>query len=214
MRALEDVLSPAFRKVLWRSIGLTIALFAGILLAVETGISFMTAFPWPWLGTVLAVATGLGIFAAFIFLMAPVTAVFAGFYLDEIAEIVETRDYAQDLPGRPISAMTGAIIAVQFGLLVLLVNLLLLPTLFFGIGAILMLIANAYLLGREYFSMVAMRHMPVRDAAMLRKANTGRIFTAAFIPAAIAMIPVVNILVPLFSTSYFVHIFKKIIHDQ
>ncbi len=208
--ALEDVMSQKFRGVLWKSVGLTILLFIGILFALEASLSMLTMIPWPWLSTVLAIATGLGVFAAMFFLIAPVTAIFAGLFLDEIAEVVELRDYPEDPPGQPLSTATSGIIALQFGLLVLLVNLLLLPTLFFGIGAILMIIANAYFLGREYFSMIAMRHLPVRQANALRKENMGRIFAAGLIPAGLVLVPVVNVLVPLFSTSYFVHIFKKI----
>ena len=210
IRALEDVMSKKFRGVLWKSIGLTVLLFIGILVALEVTLSMLTAIPWPWLETVLAVATGLGVFAAMFFLIAPVTAVFAGLFLDEIAEVVEQRDYPNDPSGNPLTTMTAMFIALQFGLLVLLVNLMLLPTLFFGIGAFLMVVANAYFLGREYFSMIAMRHLPVHQANELRKANMGRIFAAGLIPAGLVLIPVVNILVPLFSTSYFVHIFKKI----
>jgi len=212
--ALEDVMSPRFRRVLWRSLGLTILLFIAILLGLEVALSMLTGIPWPWLETILAVAAGLGVFAALFFLVAPVTAVFAGLFLDEIAEIVEQRDYSTDLPGKPLSTGKAVFIALQFGSLVLLVNLILLPTLFFGIGAFFMAIANAYLLGREYFSMIAMRHLPVRQANELRKANMGRIFAAGLIPAALVLVPFVNILVPLFSTSYFVHIFKKIQLDN
>ena len=53
-----------------------------------------------------------------------------------------------------------------------------------------------------------MRHMPVEDARELRKANSPQILAAGFIPAVLALVPFVNLIVPLFSTSYFVHIFK------
>ena len=78
----------------------------------------------------------------------------------------------------------------------------------FGIGAIALLIANAYLLSREYFEMAAMRHMPVEEAKLLRRENSTRIFASGFIPVLLALVPLVNLTVPLFSTSYFVHIFK------
>ncbi len=210
LKALGDMFSPRFRSVLWKAIGLSILLFVAILIGVEVVLSIMVAFPWPWLETVLAVATGLGLLAAFVFLMAPVTAVFAGLFLDEIAELVEQRDYAGDRPGRPLSNSTGLMIGIQFGLLVLAVNLMVLPLLFLGIGAAIKVCADAYLLGREYFQMVAMRHLPVADAKALRKANAGRVFAAGLIPAGLALVPIVNFLVPLFSTAYFVHIFKKV----
>ena len=99
---------------------------------------------------------------------------------------------------------------MRFGLLVLALNILLLPSFFFGIGAITMLIANAYLLSREYFEMAAMRHMPIEDARKLRKENAPQIFLAGVLPALLALVPLVNLAVPLYATSYFVHIFKQV----
>ena len=56
---------------------LSIALFTVLWLGIEYAISWITLIPWPWLLTTLQIVTGLGLFAAFFFLMAPVTAVFA-----------------------------------------------------------------------------------------------------------------------------------------
>ena len=214
IKAVNDVLSPPFRKVLWKALGLSVLLFVAILVTLEVILSVLVAFPWPWLETILAVATGLGLFAAFFFLMAPVTAVFAGLFLDEIAEVVEQRDYPDDLAGKPLANLAALVIGIQFGLLVLLINLAMLPLLFVGIGAALMVIANAYLLGREYFQMIAMRHLPVKQAKALRKQNAGRVFAAGLIPAGLALVPILNLFVPLFSTAYFVHIFKRIAADD
>jgi len=52
--------------------------------------------------------------------------------------------------------------------------------------------------------------MPAHEAHALRKFNAARVFAAGLIPAGLALIPVVNLFVPLFATSYFVHIFKKV----
>ncbi len=77
-----------------------------------------------------------------------------------------------------------------------------------------MLVVNSYLLSREYFTMVAVRHMPIAQAHDYRRANAGRIWAAGLIPAGLALVPFLNILVPLFSTSYFVHIYKRIRRDE
>ena len=99
--------------------------------------------------------------------------------------------------------------SLQFAGLVLLVNLAALPLIFTGIGAAALVTINAYLLSREYFEMIAMRHLPVEDARRLRKQNAAAIFAAGFIPALLSLVPIVNLVVPLFATSYFVHIFKR-----
>ena len=100
------------------------------------------------------------------------------------------------------------VLALKFGLVVLFVNLAVLPLVFTGIGAMALIVANAYLLSREYFEMAAMRHMDPDDAKALRKANSPYVFVAGLLPALISMVPIVNLVVPLFATSYFVHIFK------
>ncbi|MGI9514742.1 MAG: EI24 domain-containing protein [Anderseniella sp.] len=213
-RAMRDVLSPEFRSILAKAIGLTLLVFIGVLATLWIGREALLVLPWTWLDEVIAGAASLVLLVVFFFLMAPVTAVFAGLFLDTAADIVEVKHYPREAKGKPPSAWSSALMGLQFGLLVLAVNILVLPTVFFGIGVAIMLVANAYLLGREYFTMVAMRYMPARQAASLRKLNSGRVWAAGLIPAGLALIPFLNILVPLFSTSYFVHIFKKIATDQ
>lgn len=213
-RGFKDVLSPAFRSILWKAIGLTVLLFICVVAALWVGSAALLTLPWPWLDEVIAGVGSIALIVIFFFLMAPVTALFAGFFLDAAADIVELRHYPLEPKGQPPSAVSSGLLGIQFGLLVLLVNILVLPTIFLGIGIFIMLTANAYLLSREYFTMVAMRHMPIRNAKQLRKANASRVWAAGLIPAGLALVPFLSVLVPLFSTSYFVHIFKKIQKDE
>jgi CysZ protein len=123
---------------------------------------------------------------------------------------VEQRHYAADAPGTPLSALQAIVVGLQFGLLVLAINILALPLVFTGVGAIALVIINAYLLSREYFEMAAMRHLEKEDAKDLRQANGFQIFVAGLLPALMALVPLLNLLVPVFATSYFVHLFKQV----
>lgn len=209
-RALGDLFSPDFRSVLFKALGLTIALFIAVLLIAEVLIASFTNFSWPWADGLVGLGTGLVLLVAFFFLMSPVTAAFAGLFLDRIAEKVEEKHYPLDPPGSPLPAGKAILMAIQFFVVVLLVNLAVLPTVFFGFGAFVLIAANAYLIGREYFEMVAMRHMPVEEAKILRKENSPAIFVAALLPAFMSIVPFVNLVVPLFSTAYFTHLFKSV----
>lgn len=209
-KALADLTSPDFRSILWKAIGLTLLLFIGLFAAVQAVFWFLTLVPWPWVETLMAVGSGLLLLVAFFFLMSPVTAMFAGLYLDTVAEKVERKHYPREMAGVAMPALKGVLLAVQFGLLVLLVNLLALPLVFTGFGAIALVMINAYLLSREYFEMAAMRVMPVADAKQFRKDNAVAVFAAGFLPALLTMVPVVNLTVPLFATSYFVHLFRQV----
>jgi CysZ protein len=208
--AISDVLSSDLQSVLWKAIGLALALFITILVGAEALFWFMQFLPWRWAQDVLAVVAGLGLVVLFFFLMAPVTALFAGLYLDTIAAKVEARHYGKDAIGTGLSGFTAIKVSLQFGLLILLINILALPFIFTGIGAILLVVINAYLISREYFEMAAMRHLPVDEARELRKENGPAVFAAGFLPALLALVPLANLLVPLFATSYFVHLFKNL----
>jgi CysZ protein len=209
-KALNDLTSPEFRSVLWKAIGLSILLFIAVFFAVQALFWFMTLFPWPWLEAIAAVGAGLGLIVAFFFLMVPVTALFAGLYLDDVAAKVEQKHYAREGLGKPQPTFKSILLALQFGLLVLAVNLLALPLILTGFGAIVLVVINAYLLSREYFEMAAMRFMSPTEAKDLRQDNAVAVFTAGLLPAVMALVPILNLTIPVFATSYFVHLFKQV----
>ena len=209
-KAFGDLFLPEFRAVLLKALSLTLALFIGTLIGVEVLLEALTQFSWAWADWALGIGTGLALFVAFFFLMSPVTAAFAGLFLDDIARKVEIRHYPHDRPGVPLPTSKAIVMAIQFFFLILLINLAVLPIVLFGIGAIALVVANAYLLSREYFEMVAMRHMPPEEARAMRQVNSPQIFVAGLLPALLALVPFVNLIVPLYATSYFVHLFKSV----
>jgi CysZ protein len=208
--AARDVLSPPFRAVLWKSIALSVLLFVCLLLGSQFALSYLELARYVWLEPVIAVAAGAGLLLAFIVLAAPVTALFAGFFLDHIASLVEQTHYSADPPGKPLPVAQALLTSLRFTLSVLFVNVLALPFLLFGVGVIAMLLANAYLLSREYFEMAGHRHLPPGRIAELRRGHARRLFAAGLLPAAMMLIPFVNLFVPLFATAYFTHIFKSV----
>ena len=209
VKALNDITSPDMRLVLWKSIALSVVLFAALLWGIEYVLSILASTPWPWLTSGLQLVTGLGLFAAFFYLMAPVTALFAGLFQDGIAARLEARHYSYQPAGKALSYGTAFLVSLKFAGLALGVDLVVSPmVLFAGSGAVLILCANAYVISREYFELTAARYMPLADAAALRRDHALRIFVAGLIPAALAMVPFVNFVTPVFATSYFLHYFK------
>jgi CysZ protein len=209
VKALNDITSPDMRSVLWKSIALSVALFAALLWGIEYVLSILASTPWPWLTSGLQLVTGLGLFAAFFYLMAPVTALFAGLFQDIIAAKLEARHYSHQTAGKALSYGVALLTSVKFAGLALAVDLVVSPlVLFAGAGAVLILCANAYVISREYFELTAARYMPMGDAVALRRDHALRIFVAGLIPAALSMVPFVSFITPVFATSYFLHFFK------
>ena len=211
LAALNDVLSPPFRAVMWRSLGLTLLFLIGAWLALQAVLARLVDLPLAWLETTLAVVTGLGTFLGMVFLIAPVTSLIAGLAQDEIADLVEETHYPADPPGRALPLADAIAAALKFTLLVLIVNLLaLLLVLLPGINIAVFFLANGYLLGREFFEFAARRHHSAADARRLRKAHGGTIMLAGLLIAALLSIPLANLFTPLFATAFMVHLHKRL----
>jgi uncharacterized protein involved in cysteine biosynthesis len=225
LMALSQMFSPSFRSVLLKSIGLALIflIVLGIILDRTfswlngTGSQWLEAsggalFHWPIvaLGWVLTIAVGIGLFAGAIFLMPAVTSLVASFFSDEIADHVEQFHYPADVPGTALPITRAMIEGIKTALLALLIYLCALPFLIFaGLGAVIFFIATAYLLGREYFELVAMRFHPVEEAKALHRARRGEVFVAGLFIAAFVSIPIVNLATPLFGTAFMVHVYKR-----
>jgi CysZ protein len=145
------------------------------------------------------------------FLIAPVTSVFAGVFLDEIAEAVEKNHYPTDTPGTALTLSQSVGITARFLSLVLIANLIaLLLVIFLGLGFIIFFLVNGYLLGREYFQFAALRHRSTQEVDALREKHGFSIFIAGLAIAVVLSIPIVNLLTPLFAGALMVHVFKTL----
>ena len=211
-RAAGQLFAPEFRSVLWKSLGLTILLLLVAWIALEAVIStFLAPFlgPWPWLATALVWLMGTGMFIGAIFLVAPVSAMFAGVFLDDVALAVEQRNYPGDRPGTPMAMMPSIWLAVKFTVLVVAANLLaLLLVLLPGINFAIFFLLNGYLVGREYFQFAAMRFCSEKDAETLRLANSGIVFMAGLVIAGFMAVPILNLATPVFAAAMMVHLHK------
>ena len=222
--------SPPFRKVLLKSIGL--AMLVLILLGIGLqrllawlageGAHYLEGVTGPGMQTPLhallwmvVIISGFGLLVGAVFIMPVVTAFVASFFSDEIAAEVERTHYPADPPGMPVPVMTGAIEGIKTALLALLVYLCAVPFLLFaGLGFLIFFVATAWLLGREYFLLAAMRFHSVEEAKRLRKTHHGAVVLAGTFIAAFVSIPILNLATPLFGTAFMVHMHKKIVGSR
>ncbi len=210
-RAFSQLFSPAFRSVLFKSLGLTIGLLLVAIVALTTLFGMFAALPG-WLEWTIQILGGLGLVVGSIFLIGPITGLIASLYLDEIAAEIERADYPNDPAGQPLGTVEGMKVALKFGLLVVGVNIVVLFLLLVpGVNIVAFFIANGYLLGREYFELAALRYMPLADAQALRRDNRLRVFLSGLIIAAMVSVPLLNLLTPLFATAFMVHSVKSVL---
>lgn len=215
VKALGEILTRPFWPVLVKSVGATALLFIVMFLALEWVLGAFVPFATGWVELLVQMLLGATLLIAFWFVAAPLTALVAGILVDDIAETVERVDYPGDVPGRAPGVVEGLVQAIRFGGVVLLANIVALMLLLVpGINLIAFLLANAFLLGREYFELCALRHLSRQDMALLRARHAGKLFVAGLIIAGFLVIPVVNFLTPLFATTFMMHVYKRLETDM
>ncbi len=213
-QAFGETFSPPLRRILLKSIGLAFLLLIVLGMILQGAITHLVTLPYPF-DMALAIFTALGIIAGAIYLMPPITSLVASLFFDEIAEQVERRNYSADLVGKALPVTTSVLLSLRFFGLVLLVNLVALVLLILpGVNVAVFFIANGYLLGREYFELAAMRFRTIDEARVLRRANAMRVFLAGLVIAGIVVIPILNLITPVFATAFMVRMHKKISRES
>ena len=153
----------------------------------------------------------LGLIASLILLAAPTASLVAGFYLDDIADAVEREIDPLGPRGRPLPLSASLYVGLRFAAVSLLVNLAVLAlTLFTGVGFAAFFVLNGYLLGREYFELAAMRHLPFPQAVELRRQRSFDVFVAGMIVAGLVAVPLLNLFTPLFATAFMTRMMKRL----
>src|SRR5580698_7189935 len=223
--AITQMFSPALRAVLWRTIGLSVLLIVAAGVALQRlivhvvglgGTSLETTFgpqahgPLNALAWLLSFAAGFGIIAGSIFLMPAVTAIVGSFYADRIGDEVEREHYPADPPGKALPLPAALWEGLKTALLAVVIYLCAVPLILFaGFGAVIFFLATAYILGREYFELAAMRFRSPPEAKLLRKRNATTVFLGGLLIAAFVSIPIINLATPLFAMALMVHVHKR-----
>ena len=209
--AFADIFSPPFRGVMIKSLALTLAvLVLGGFALDRLALSFVHV-ETGWLSTTISILVGLGLFAGLVLLAAPTTSLVASFFIDEIAGIVEREVDPSGAPGKPAPVLESALYALRFAALSLIVTLFAIVLLFIpGIGFAAWIGANAYLLGREYFELAAMRFRPLAEARAMRRHFSAPVYIAGLFIAGFVAIPLLNLFTPLFATALMARLHKRL----
>ena len=217
--AIGQLSDKSLRQVVWIGLLGSLAIFVLLWIVIgyvlfeteifTTGL-FFGVFDWAveWLTNIFG---GVLIIIATWFLF-PVTAtLIASFFLERAAQAVENKHFP-NLPA-PRRQNLSEILKITFkftGLSVVL-NLLALPVyfVFFFLGPLNLFVfyaLNGYLLGREYFELIAHRRIEPLQTIHLRGAFRGQMFLAGVIITFLMTIPVVNLIAPVIATAAMVHL--------
>jgi len=213
--ALNIIFTEPYRPFIYKTLLYTVGLLIVAWVILQQFIGNIIFFDDPSYQNIVAAIAAIVTFLGLAFLIPPVSSLVAGFFLDEIAGKVEAQFYPQDPVGKEPKFTSALLIAIKFSLIMAAVNLFALISVWLlGLGLLIFFLANSWLFGREFFEMVAIRHLSKIEAKAAYQDNTGRIFIAGCFICAIASIPLLNLLTAPFAAIFMVHIFKDLQSSQ
>ncbi len=211
---------PRFRRVLGLGIGLALALlvasYAGLLWMINrfVGDAFMLPILGEvrWMNDLLSFSSFIFMLVLSMFLMVPVASAITSMFLDEVAQAVEDKHFPRlaQVPGVPFGEAlrdTVNFLGVLIGANILAIALYIIfaPAALFIFWGL-----NGFLLGREYFTLAAMRRIGRAGARKLRARHSGTIWLAGTLMAVPLSVPLLNLLVPILGAATFTHLFHML----
>lgn len=218
--ALGQIGDPKFRSVLLRGVGLTILLLiaacAGAIWLItgvsgrEISLPFVGAVPW--LNDVLGYSGIVLVLILPVFLMVPVASAMTSVFLDEVAQAVEDRHYPSLPPVGRVPVSEAVMDSLGFLGVLIVANLLalILYAIFTPFAPFIFWAMNGFLLGREYFTLAAMRRVGREQARKLRARHSATIWLAGTLMAIPLSVPLVNLVIPIIGAATFTHIYHAL----
>ena len=213
-RAFGQLSDGRSRALLWRSILLAVASYAGLLVLAWIGIDALKLFDgnWSWLNRVLSVLGEAGAMVVAWLLFPGTVIAVMGFYVDRVVEHVEDRYYPALPPARDIAFSSQIAASLRLLAATVIVNILVLPVylLLPGLNLVIYFAVNGYLIGREYFELVALRRLPAQEAKALRLGHGLTVWACGALVTALLFVPVLNLVAPLVGVALMTHRVNRI----
>lgn len=208
-RGLAQLLHASLRSLVLISIAASVCLMVALAVAAWMLIDGLGLSGIAWLDDSLAWLGAATVVAVAWLFFPSTTNLVSGLLLDRVASRVESRYYPHLPPARAHPLAETVTAALKFLLLAVALNVLALPVyLLSTVFAPLVFYAlNGYLLGREYFEMVALRRVDLAAALALRRRYLGRLWLVGGGFAFLMTVPIVNLVTPVLATAIMVHLF-------
>jgi uncharacterized protein involved in cysteine biosynthesis len=207
--AFAQLGDPAFRRPLVLGVlGAAIAL--GLLGWGAVEAAHWAAGTTGWLSWIAQAGGGVAALLLAWWLFLPVAAAIAAQLVEPVAAAVERRHYPHLPPARGASVAAQFAFGIGFGLRMLAVQLLLLPVLFVPVvGVVVALAVSAQALGAGMVRQTALLRMDPAAARATWRARRWAGRALGLVLAAMAFVPLLNLLVPVIGTAAAVHILQR-----
>jgi CysZ protein len=210
-RAMAQLNDPRLRKVAWLTLGISIATSIVLFGVCSAVLLAIPKFESGWLEIIANAAIALGAPVLAWVLFPIVVSVVATLWFERAARAVEARYYPDRPPPRTLTLAEQLIPPLRLALFGIILNLIAL-TIFWVIPVYVFVFyaLNGYLVGREYFELVALRRMSWREVRDLRRRHRMSVLIAGVAIAGMLSIPLVNWITPVIAVAFMVHVFERL----
>jgi CysZ protein len=160
-----------------------------------------------WLDTLVNWIAGAITGIAGWFMLPALIVLIAGIFQEKTIQKVELAYYPEGVRSQEPRFWPDVIHDIRFTLRALFLNILVLPLYLFGIGFIVSVLLNSYLLGREFFESAAGYHMGKPEAKAVGQKHKGAVYGGGLVITLMTLVPMVNLFVPVFAIVWMVHVY-------
>ncbi len=210
-KALGQLPDPPFRRVVFGSFLLSVLLFAALVFASAWLIDGIRYFDIGWLDSMIGWLGGIAAFVIGLILFPGIALVIVTVFLEPVVRAVEARHYPGLPPARRQRLGESLLNATRLAAIAIALNVIVLPLYFIPVVNLFVFYGlNGYLLGREYFELVALRRMTTTEARALRRSRKWRVLVGGIIITFLLSVPVINWMMPVVAAAFMVHVFEGI----
>ncbi len=185
-----------------------------VVLCLAFGVAWFTAhmvsLEQGWLDTLINWVAGVVSGVGGWFMLPALVILISGAFQEVTINRVEQLDYPKEVRRGEAHFWPDIVHDIRFTLKAILLNILVLPFYFIGIGFLLTILLNSYLLGREFFESAAGYHIGKANARELGRRNRKLVYGSGLVITLLSLVPVLNLFAPIIAIVWMVHVFHTL----
>jgi len=182
-----------------------------VVVSMVIGITWLTAnlvtLKQGWLDTSFSWLAGIVSGIGGWFMLPALVVLISGAFFEVTIRRVELADYPDKIRQGEPRFWPDIVHDINFTLKAIFLNVLVVPFYFIGIGFILTVLVNSYLLGREFFESAAGYHLGKVKARELGRRNRKLVYGSGLIITLLSLVPVLNLFAPIVAIVWMVHLY-------
>jgi len=206
-KTLESVTKARLPGLMLACAGLAVALVIVLVTIITSLTAHLVNLETGWLDSLVNWVVGGITGVAGWFMLPAFVVLIAGMFQERTIDRVERAYYPDEVRSREPRFWPDLRHDIRFTLWALFLNVLVLPLYLFGIGFVVSIALNSYLLGREFFESAAGYHLGKPEAKALGEQNKGTVYAGGLVTTLMTLLPVVNLFVPILAVVWMVHVY-------